>query len=112
MAPAGMTETNVTVRAPGTRLQLDADHFKRRLLQDCLSQGLADRWLGRAESLEAARPRPGDFTGRATEAELEARSSELSQAALARRRDAWLLAQELPAYVVDKIALVVAQAAA
>ena len=46
------------------------DHFQRRVIQDALLDGSAAYWRRRAEAFEWARPRPGDFAGRATQAEL------------------------------------------
>ena len=46
------------------------DHFQRRVIQDALLDGSAAYWRRRAEAFEWARPRPGDFTGRASQAEL------------------------------------------
>lgn len=75
------------------RLDRDAlaayvDHFRGRVLQDALAEATRGYWRQRAEALEAALPRPGDFTGRATSEELEARRAELVAAVLACRRRA------------------------
>ncbi len=65
-------------------------HFLHRVLQDAFADASAAQWLRRAEQLEAARPRPGDFTGRATPAELAERSRRLTAAAEACRARAQL----------------------
>lgn len=44
----------------------DVAHFQARVLADALTEATAGYWLGRAATFEAARPRRGDFTGRAT----------------------------------------------
>ena len=67
------------------------EHFRARVLQDALNSGLAVTYRRRADALEAARPRPGDFTGRATVAELEERHRLLTERAEACRRHATLL---------------------
>lgn len=64
---------------------LDAEHFTRRLLTDCLDEATRTHWLKRATQLEAARPRPDDFNGRATIDELRARWRELTEIANACR---------------------------
>lgn len=48
-------------------------HFQRRILQDAIAEGAAAYWLGRAEEFERCKPRPGEYHGRATRAELSAR---------------------------------------
>ncbi|MGD8214042.1 hypothetical protein [Aestuariimicrobium sp. Y1814] len=46
------------------------EDFGRRVLADAMTSATASYWLRRARAFEDARPRPGDFTGRATAAEL------------------------------------------
>lgn len=41
------------------------DHFRARVMQDALAEATSGYWRRRAEAFEAARPRPGDFTGQA-----------------------------------------------
>lgn len=60
---------------------LDVDHFSARVLQDCLTEATSDYWLRRAVTFEAARPRAGDFNGRATPDELAARDERCRLAA-------------------------------
>lgn len=47
--------------------------FTARMLQDALADATADFWERRARTFEAAAPRQGDFNGRATTEDLEAR---------------------------------------
>ena len=47
-------------------------HFNARVLADCLSEATAVFWERRAKAFEDAAPRPGDYVGRATAAELSA----------------------------------------
>lgn len=61
------------------------EHFRARLLSDALAEGTAVYWERRAASFEWARPRPGDFHGRATRAELSRRWRELTGIAAACR---------------------------
>lgn len=72
------------------RLRTAAAHFLHRVLQDFYLELDATYWRRRAEQLEAARPRPGDFHGQSTRAELTARDARLAAAALACRRRAAL----------------------
>lgn len=62
--------------------------FGYRVLLDVWSHASAAQWRRRAEDLEAARPRVGDFTGRATSDELTAAWDRLTTAAAACRRRA------------------------
>lgn len=45
-------------------------HFRKRLMQDALTGAVAAYWRRRAAVFEAAKPRPTDYTGQATQAEL------------------------------------------
>lgn len=70
-----------------SRLVADIDHFVHRSLMDALADGLATTWLRRSRAFEAALPREGDFTGRATSDELYARALRVSAtAAMCRHR--------------------------
>jgi hypothetical protein len=66
------------------------DHFQRRVMEDAINEASAIYWSKRAETFEAARPRPGDFTGRASHVDLAARDRELSEVATACRNRAQL----------------------
>ena len=44
-----------------TRLTLDLDHFRARVLQDALTEARADQWLRRAQQFEDAAPRKVTF---------------------------------------------------
>ncbi|WP_377322847.1 hypothetical protein ACFJIY_25260 [Pimelobacter simplex] len=57
------------------------DHMVRRALQEAMAAGLAETWLRRARMFEWARPRPGDFMGRATREEIAARDARLARKA-------------------------------
>ena len=46
------------------------EHFSRRFLQDVIDDATAAHYLKRARAFEDAKPRPEDFHGQATNAEL------------------------------------------
>jgi hypothetical protein len=48
---------------------LDLDHFRARVLQDCLTQATADYWFRRAQQFEDAAAREGDYHGNASTGE-------------------------------------------
>ncbi len=68
-----------------------AEPVRRRVVQDALSAALACTWRRRAATLEWARPRPGEFAGRATADELAERDRRLAAQATACRHHAELL---------------------
>jgi len=68
-----------------------AEHYRARVLQGMLSDGLPATWERRAEAFEAARPRPGDFHGRADPQALAAADERNAAAAEACRRHAQAL---------------------
>jgi len=71
----------------------DVDHFRARLLMDCLLQATAQYWLRRAQDFENALPRPGDHPGRATPQERAQRTARNAQTALNCRRHAALITE-------------------
>lgn len=64
-----------------------------RFVQDSIAAGRPAVWLRRAQALEDARPRPGDFTGRATAADLAAQDARLAESARLCRLHAAFLAE-------------------
>lgn len=68
-----------------------AEAVRVRAAEEALSDALACTWRRRAELLEWARPRPGEYAGRATVAELAERDSRLALQAEACRNKARLL---------------------
>lgn len=62
-------------------LRAELGPFARRVIEESLLTGLPASWLRRAADFEAARPRPGDFNGRASAADLAARDRRCSEAA-------------------------------
>ena len=65
--------------------------FRRRVVEEMLATALPAFWARRAEQLEDARPRPTDFNGRASLAELAERDRRLAEQAAACREHAELL---------------------
>jgi hypothetical protein len=64
------------------------EHFAERLLQEAIDDARAATYLRLAETLEWARPREGDFHGKATHEELRARYDRLTEQAEACRNRA------------------------
>ncbi|MCB0911454.1 MAG: hypothetical protein KDB60_07550 [Propionibacteriaceae bacterium] len=79
------------VRVTVRRALEQADAIAHRFLTDALTSSLACQWRGRADVLEWCRPRPTDYTGRATAAELAARDARLAADAARCRSHARLL---------------------
>lgn len=71
-------------------------HFTARVLADAMSEGTAMFWDRRARELEAAAPRPGDFRGCASDAELAEAGRRCREAAAACRARASLEGPGLP----------------
>jgi hypothetical protein len=63
----------------------------RRVVEEALTAALPAFWERRAEQLDDARPRPTDFHGRASSAELAERDRRLAEQAAACREHAELL---------------------
>lgn len=61
------------------------DHFQRRVLREAIYDATAAYWRTRAEAFEAARPRPGDYRGRATDLDLREADRRCREAAEACR---------------------------
>lgn len=71
-------------------------HFNARVLADCLSEATASFWHRRADAFTEAAPRPGDYLGRATPAELSAARQRCLEAAAACRARASLEGPGMP----------------
>lgn len=71
LAPCSMGEAVISMRFAD--LPEHVEHGRVRVLQDALADATAATWRRRAEMFRWAAPRPGDFTGRATRAELSER---------------------------------------
>lgn len=66
----------------------DPQHFAARVLQDALNEGLAKTWERRARAFDAARSRPGDYMGRASQLDVARRDRRLAEIAQACRNRA------------------------
>jgi hypothetical protein len=51
-------------------LTIDVDHFRARVLQDALTEATAAYWVHRAYQFQQAAPKPNDFHGQASKAQL------------------------------------------
>ena len=69
-----------------------AEPVRRRAIQNAIGEALAAAWTRRAEMFDWARPRPGDFIGLATPADLSAADERCAGVALACRNHADALA--------------------
>lgn len=83
----------------------DRAHFNARVLADCLSEATAAFWERRAEAFLEAAPRPGEYHGRATPAELSAARQRCLDAAAACRARATLEGPGLPVPAIVVAAL-------
>jgi hypothetical protein len=70
-----------------------ADQIVRRLVADAYTEGASIYWRRRARQIADALPRPGDYLGRATVAEVEARITRLEARVAACERHAALLGE-------------------
>lgn len=70
---------------------LDAEHMMHRAVGDMVQAASANQWERRAEVFEWARPRPGDFNGRATPQDLAERDRRLVDTAARCRAHALVL---------------------
>ena len=62
--------------------------FARRVIEDALAEATAHYWIRRAEQLEAAVSRPGDYMGRTSAQEVAERDQRLKESAQSCRRHA------------------------
>jgi hypothetical protein len=81
------------VRAEVGRIlaRVDMEAIPQRAVQEALSSALACTWSRRAAMFEWARPKPGDWNGTATAAEIADRDRRLAAQAQACRNKAALL---------------------
>lgn len=86
------------------------ERFAVRVLQDAFTSAHRACLLRRAEQIEASRPRPGDFTGRATREDLARRGRELTEIASA-LRNAAAFVERYPVVTEAEIATALREAA-
>lgn len=91
--------------------RLDVAHFRARVLQDALTEGTAAYWERRAAQWDAVRPRPGDFTGKATPEDLEALDRRAAATAAACRAKATVTADSRPEPITDEVLTALEEAA-
>lgn len=104
-------EVLASVQRRQTSYVVFAEQVRLRCLQDALSEGLAVTFERRAALFEWARPKPGDFTGSATAADIAARDARLRADADRCRRHAALLLGEGASAYADDVASVFAEVA-
>jgi hypothetical protein len=76
------------VVTPLAALVEHVDHFQQRIIREAILDAEAAHWIRRAEALEWARPKAGDWHGQATREELRARYDQLTEEAQACRNRA------------------------
>lgn len=77
-------------------ITIDFDHFRARILQDCLTEATAQYWLRRAHQFQQAAPRLDEYHGAATREQLRERWIQCMATAEACRRHADLISSEYP----------------
>ena len=86
------TDNRAALRSLLARIDL-AEPVRRRSVQDAIAYALPETHLRRAALFEAARPRPGDYPGRSTPAELAEGDARRAMLAANCRAHARLLAE-------------------
>jgi hypothetical protein len=81
---------------------IDFDHFRARILQDCLTQATAQYWIHRAYQFQQAAPRPDEFHGNAPVEELRQRWRNCMDTAQACLLHADLIRQLSPEPISDE----------
>lgn len=87
------------------------DHFRARILQDCLTEATAVYWRRRAQTFAEAAPRSDDFNGSASVEELAERAERCQAVALACRQHAQLLRSLRPEPISDDVRQVLEEVA-
>lgn len=88
------------------------DHYRRRFLEDMLCSASEVQMLRRAEVFDWASPRPDDFNGRATAADLAARAERCRGVAAAYRAKAAVLRRYgLPDFIAAELGEVLGEVA-
>ncbi len=93
------------------RLSEHVAHFQRRILEDGLLVAMPSTYRQRADMFDWARPKPNDYTGKATQKDLADLDERCRLVAEACRRHANLLELGLPDYIRDEIDDVMGRAA-
>ena len=82
---------------------IDIDHFRARVLQDCLTEATAQYWVHRAHQFQQAAPRKGDYHGLADRDELLDRWERCKATELACRRHAQLIMDVIPEEISPEV---------
>ena len=88
-----LTEKRVRLRTLITQIDID-EQLRKRATQQAILAAEAWHWAKGAEEFHAAAPKPADFNGRATAAQLVGATKRCHATALACRRKAALLEWE------------------
>jgi hypothetical protein len=94
-----------------TRLLIDIDHFRARILQDALTEATAQYWVHRAHQFQQAAPRLGEYHGNATRDELNEAWTRCHATALACRTHAQLLTDEAAEEISEDVLTVLGEVA-
>jgi len=92
-------------------ISIDIDHFRARILQDCLTEATAQYWVHRAHQFQQAAPQLDEFHGDATREELNeawTRCHATSQSCL---QHADLIRGDYPAPISDEVTSVLKEVA-
>jgi hypothetical protein len=90
-------------------INIDVEHFRARVLQDCLTEATAMYWLARSQAFRDAAPKPGDFPGRTTLLELAEQGRRCLATAAACHAHARLLFDGMPEEISPDVIDVVAE---
>lgn len=101
-----MATAGAETLAPAVEAELS--RYTVRMLEDAITEAMPWHWIRRAEDLENARPRVGDFHGQATREDLAERYARLAEQADACRLHSTFLRQYPTPIGEDLAALVVA----
>jgi hypothetical protein len=83
--------------------KIDPDHFRARVLQDCLTEATAGNWLHRAYQFQEAAPKQGDFHGNASSEGLLASWERCKATAKACQRHAQLILDAIPEEISPEV---------
>jgi hypothetical protein len=85
--------------------KIDLDHFRARVLQDCLTEATAGYWLHRAYEFHEAAPKPGDYRGKppVSAETISASYARCMATALACRQHAQLILDEIPQEISPEV---------
>jgi hypothetical protein len=84
-------------------ISIDIDHFRARILQDCLTEATAQYWVHRAYQFHQAAPRLGEFHGNATREKLNEAWTRCHATTQACLQHAGLLRSDYPEPISDEV---------